>query len=189
MLRTAALASIILENWSGPLVDSQAIINALLLHDIAKPMTFDLTKQAQFGMSAEDIEKLKQLQDFLTSHYGKNEHQATVRICSEVCHRPKVAELVNNLEWKYIPRLMAEKNLESLLPIYMDMRIGPKGILPLTTRVEELRQRTSEEDYEANLTNGLALEKHIQENVGIDLNSVTSEQLTERFVQLRDQEL
>jgi len=42
MLRVAALAEVLLENWTKGNIDKSEIIKACLFHDIAKPITPDL---------------------------------------------------------------------------------------------------------------------------------------------------
>ena len=188
-LRVAALAEIILENWTGSEMDKVSIIQACTLHDIAKPITFDLAKQAQFGMSPEDIDRLEKHQIRLKSQYGEDEHHCTVKICEEIGLSPTAVKLVDNLEWKYIPRILQESDISSLIPIYCDMRIGPKGILPLNTRLEKLKNRTSSDEYEENVRNGNTVEQLIQEKTSINLNSITESQLEARFDQLLSLEI
>ncbi len=194
MLRVAALAELILNHWQGTKVDKKAVIQACLFHDIGKPMTFsskgrsafgrDLDKQAQFGMSEREIANLKKLQKKLADKYGQDEHQATVGICREIGLSPAAVKIVDNLEWKYIPRLLRDSNLESLIPIYSDMRIGPKGILPLKVRLAELKARTNNQAYKSNLKNGQIMEKAIKQNADLDLNLITNNQLNSCFKKL-----
>ena len=189
MLRTAALAEIILENWSGSAIDKDAVIKACTIHDIAKPMNFNLTKQAQFGMSESEIEELRQLQNHIKTNFGDDEHKATVGIAKELRCDPVTVKFIDNLEWEYIPRLLEANDIGSLIPIYCDMRIGPNGILTLDVRLEELKNRVKGDDYEDNVKNGRALEKLVIDNVRIDLNSLTDEQINERFDKLLNFEL
>ncbi|MBN1331328.1 HD domain-containing protein [Candidatus Dojkabacteria bacterium] len=58
MLRVGALSQIILDHWISRDLNKSAIITASLLHDIAKPITFDPQKQSKFGMSPAQIEDL-----------------------------------------------------------------------------------------------------------------------------------
>src|SRR5579871_5035505 len=81
MLRTASLAQILLDHWKGEKPNEEALITCCLFHDIAKPMKFDLTKQAEYGMSEKEIEKLANLQNYIKSSYGEEEHHATIMIC------------------------------------------------------------------------------------------------------------
>ena len=145
MLCVAGLASIIVDSWKGVDIDKKAIIEVCIFHDIAKPMKFVLSKQADFGMSEKDIEKLRILQEELKRKYGDDEHKATLGICKEIGFSPKMLSLLDNLEWEFTPRLLKTNDIESLIPIYCDMRIGPKGILPLKERIAELEKRTQEE--------------------------------------------
>ena len=177
MLRVAALAEILVNSWATELEHKEEIIKTSLFHDIAKPMKFDLSKQAQFGMKPKDIEKLAKHQKHLEKKYGKNEHLATVAICKEIGLSQESLRLLNNLEWKYIPRLISEQDIDSLIPIYCDMRIGPSGILSLKQRLLELKNRVSEQDYETDIKNGFELEKIIQENIVININSITHSQI------------
>lgn len=189
MLSVASLAEILHEHWMGKEVDNQAIIQACIFHDAAKPMTFDLSKQAQFGMSASDINRLKEFQGRLKSKYGSEEHHATIKICEEIGLSPIAIKLVNNFEWSYIPRLLEVDDIESLIPIYCDMRIGLKGILSLNERLSELKERVSAKDYEENVKNGSALEQKIKNNVRLDINSITDDQINKRFENLLNAEI
>jgi hypothetical protein len=187
MLRVASLASILLENWTGSRLDRDSIVKACVVHDIAKPTTFDLAKQAQFGMSPEAIKDLEKLQIRLKSNYGANEHEATVKICKEIGLPAKAVILVDNLEWSYIPRLL--NDIESLIPIYCDMRISPKGILSMKTRLEDLKTRESGEDFEEKQENGQEIEKLISQNVSIDVNSISDSQINSNFEKLLNTEI
>lgn len=178
MLRVASLAKVILENWKGIAVNKDDIIQACLFHDIAKPMKFDLAKQAQFGMSASEIAKLDQLQRHLIANYGEDEHHATVEIFKEIGCTASAVNIVDNLEWSYIPKLLEKNDLVSLIPIYGDMRIGPKGILTLKQRLDDLKARTGESEHEEN---GVRLESIIRENVTIDLDSINDAQINANF--------
>lgn len=189
MLRTGALAQIIMENWKSENIDSDSIFKTCLFHDIAKPINFDLTKQAQFGMSEADIRNLEILQNRIKKDYGNDEHNATVKICEEIGLSPNSIKFVNNLEWKYIPRLIQENDIESLIPIYCDMRIGPKNILSLNMRLSDLRERTSADEYNENVKNGNILEEMLKLKLKIDINSILEEQLTTRFEKLLEIEI
>jgi len=183
MLRVASLAKIILDHWIGLTVDKESIIQACVFHDIAKPMNFDLAKQAQFGMSSTEIVNLDKLQRRLKTAYGDNEHHATVEVCKEIGCSPNAVKIVNNLEWSYIPSLLSKNDLESLIPIYVDMRVGPKGILTLKQRLEDLKARTGESEHEQN---GIQLESLISNNVSIDLNEINDEQINKSFEELEN---
>ena len=183
MLRVASLAKIILDHWNGPAIDKKAIIQACVFHDIAKPMKFDLAKQAQFGMSAIEITNLDKLQHYLKTLYGDDEHHTTIEICKEIGVSQTAIKIINDLEWSYIPALLSKNDLESLIPIYADMRIGQKGILVLKQRLEDLKARTGESKHEQN---GIDLENLISKNVTFNLNEITDEQINQNFEELEN---
>lgn len=183
MLRVASLAKIILEHWIGPQIDKLSIIHACVFHDIAKPINFDLAKQAQFGLTPQDINNLDKLQQRLKNKYGGNEHNASVGICTEIGCSSNTVRIVDNVEWSYIPLLLKKNDFESLIANYADMRIGPKGILTLEKRLEELKIRTGQNEHWQNGTN---LEKVISPNVSINLNEITDEQINQNFAYLEN---
>lgn len=184
MLRVAALAQIVLNDWIGEQVDKKAIVQVCLLHDIAKPMNFDLVKQAHFGMSQEEISNLKKLQPILKLKYGINEHKATVEMCRELGCVESALRILNNLEWIFLDRLIKDNDIESLITIYCDMRMGPFGILPVEERFKDLINRRTLEGFNEIQKNGIVLEKLIKEKVTISLTSITDDQLNSKFEEL-----
>jgi hypothetical protein len=186
MLRVAALARIITDNWNGSKLEAIDIVKACALHDLAKPMTFDLAKQAQFGMSQEEIDDLASLQNRLKTSYGENEHHASVKLCQDLGCNQQSVKIADNLEWSYIPQLIERGETESLIAIYSDMRIGPKSILLLLDRLTELKNRTDSKEYNQNVVNGTKLEQLIQQNCSLDLTSVTEYQLESLFSELKE---
>jgi hypothetical protein len=189
MLRVTALGKIITTNWTGAEIDQQAIIEACLGHDIPKPMNFDLTKQAEYGMPLEEIDNLEKLQKRLKSRYGEDEHEAAVKVCEEIGCSQKVVKVVSKLEWSYVPELMKQNDLEPMITVYCDMRIGPKGILLLEQRLADLKSRTNTSEHEKNVKNGKLLEKLIKENCRVNLDMVTNEQTNGFFDELLNFEL
>lgn len=189
MLRAGALAAIILDHWIGKSLDQKSIVQTCLLHDIAKPMTFNLSEQPRFGASTLELKNLKKLQKDLKEKYGKNEYRASLEICREVGCKPKVIKLLETLEWDYIAPLLKKNNMEALIPYYCDMRIGPQGILSLQARLDDLHQRRNLKDYDQRRQNGIILEQKIKENVDFDLVLITDNQLNARFHKLLNIEI
>lgn len=190
MLRVGALLKIIKDNWQGEEIDWEALIQAGLLHDIAKPLNFDLAKQAQFGMTPPEIENLRQLQVRIQREFGEKEHEACIKILLEVGGKPRAAELLNSLEWEYIERLWQNKEIESLVLIYADMRIGPKGILSLPERLNELRRREPKSlDFELLLKYGLMVEAEIQKQMSLKINRITEADLEMQFRVIQESDM
>jgi 5'-deoxynucleotidase YfbR-like HD superfamily hydrolase len=174
MLRVGALANIITDNWNGGKIDKDSIIRAALIHDIAKPLIFDPNKQAQFGMSKNEIENLIKLQKYIKSNFGQDEHIALIEIAKYLECDSKIVDILDNSDWSNLSRLLDEKSLESLIQIYCDMRIGPKGILTIDDRLNELEQRQPAQDFKSFRKNGELLENLIKQNVKTELNSISN---------------
>jgi hypothetical protein len=191
MLRVAALSKIILDHWTGQKVDKTAVMQTCALHDMAKPLIFDVAKQAQYGMLPEDIANLEKLQAFLKSKYGFTEEEAVVGMCKDIGMTQEGIRIIENLErqWKSIPRLIKANDINSLIPTYCDMRIGPRGILTLQARLEDLNNRGGAVSHEDNVRNGKIAEQKIKENVDIDLDSITDRELNTLFPKLLNLEI
>lgn len=189
MLRVAAISKIILHNWTGPELDKKAVTVACATHDIAKPMTFDITKQAQYGASQIDIANLVKLQDFIKNNYGEEEYEAACKMCRDIGVEEKICQMVKNLGWINIPQLLKDKNTEMLVSIYCDMRIGPEGILSLIGRIKDVKGRANYEGSDNFLKNGKVLEKEIQKNVSHDLNKISDQDLNSHFDELLNTEV
>ncbi len=181
MLRVGALAQIIVDNWLGREIDQKSTIKAALLHDIAKPITFDLSKQASFGMSKDQIEELAKFQKEILEKYGKDEHTALIGILKENNCDSNIVKIANNVEWSLIPDIIKGHELETLIVVYSDMRIGLNGIMSIKERLDDLRKRSPNENFEKHELNAKRLERIIGENTDIDLHSITEQQLEVEF--------
>jgi hypothetical protein len=191
MLRVSALSKIILEGWTGSEAGSEIIVKTCALHDIGKPVTFDIAKQAGYGMPASDIANLTKLQEFVKSQYGKTETEAVIGMCKDIGFSEEGIRIIENMErhWRIIPGLFEAGDINTLISIYCDMRIGPKGILPLVERLEDLKNRVGPEDYEDNVKNGKRLELLIKKSSKADLNSITEKDLEDLFPELLELEI
>jgi hypothetical protein len=181
MLRVASLSKIILENWTGELPNSKAVIIACALHDIAKPVNFDIEKQIEFGVSPTDIYSLENLQHFIKKTYGTNEHAASIGMAGDVGADKETLGILRNIEWSLIPDITRRDHFGALISIYCDMRIGPFGILSITERLKNLEERRESEDWEIYFKLGEELEQKIKENTSIDLQSLTDRDLSNGF--------
>lgn len=186
MLRVAALGIMILRQWKGPEVDKKAIIQTLLFHDIAKPVTFDVSKQSKFISDPVVLDKILSEIQFLVDNYGADEHPAAMRIFQEIGLSQSTQRLIDNLEWHYTERLMEENDIESLITIYCDMRIGPAGLLTITERLQELHKRAPIDQFEKRLSSANELQSLIAKNADIDLDAIQSDQIEETASELLD---
>ncbi|MEO8581396.1 MAG: HD domain-containing protein [Patescibacteria group bacterium] len=178
MLRVAALCTVIVSSWKGEPISKEDIVNTLLFHDIAKPVTFDIANQARFVSSPEELVRLEQDIKYLVDNFGSEEHQAALKIFQDIGLNKNCQRLINNLEWHNTDDLMRVNDIESLLTIYCDMRIGPKGVLLIEQRLSELNARNPIEDFEKRLKSAKDLENLIIGKVPIKLDEIKEEQIS-----------
>lgn len=176
MLRVSAVAQILLDHWIGQDIDKKSILETCLLHDIAKPVTFDLSKQKLYVKNEQELKEVVDCTTFLVNTYGTEEHPALLKIGKEIGVSKKTLKLLNDLEWHYTQKLMAKHEIESLIPIYCDMRVSPLGVQSLKERLKDLKIRTNKGDEELQ-SDSENLEKLIQRNTNIDLNCITDTEI------------
>ncbi len=184
MLRVGALASLLTTNWKGKRINKKALVLACLLHDICKPVNFKPETQAKFNMPKIPVKKLESMQSFIKTNFGSDEHWATVKAARFFKAGSGCIKILKNLKWHFIPRLIKEKDLESLIAIYCDMRIGPKGVLTLSQRVKDLEKRRGGKDFSQLENYGLKLEQAVAGLTAVDPDSVTDKQLNLYFDKL-----
>ncbi len=64
------------------------------------------------------------------------------------------------------------------------MRIGVGGILSIDARLEDLRKRSPNEDYEEHKRNAKVIERILLENVALDLATITDKKIEGLFEEL-----
>lgn len=184
MLRVTGLCQMILENWQGERLDKNSVITACLFHDMANVIKFNLNKPSLFKEEGEQIEYWKKVQKEYIKKYGNDVHKATLIIGKEIGLSEKVLKIIKNLECDNTQKLLKEQNLESLIPIYCDMRIGPFGIMTLEERINNLKTRNNTHDFSEIIKSAVLLEKILQTKILININNINDKQLNERFVKL-----
>jgi len=189
MLRVAAVAEEIMREWNGPEVDRVIVREACMLHDIAKPMTFDPEKQVKFGMGEEEIEKLRNYQTKMRRLTDGSEHAVARLICDEIGVSEKVKEVISVMEWIDVPKLMEEEKIESVILAYADMSVGLKGVLPIHERIAELRDRASFVGSEVMDEIADKLEEQMSKWTRTDLKLISDERIAANIMMLGETEI
>ena len=177
MLRVAALAKIIIDNWNGNPLNEKAIIQACLFHDAAKIIKFKYFEG--------DEEHWKQVQQEMIEKYGDSDHEATIKICEEAGVSKKSINLLKEKNvYPYIDRVRKIANSDDYglkIVAHCDARISPEGLVSLDDRYKELmqRDRSKKMDDEAKESMGLLLDtqKQIQENMRTNLSVIQPEEV------------
>lgn len=184
MLRAAALAQIIVENWTGPNIDKDSIIKACLFHDAGKLVKFNFSNAKMLDPDDHDLAYWQKKQQEMFAKYGREEHPATRGVCVDMGLPAKVIALFEKMEWEDIEKHLAKNDLEACILVYCDTRIGPFGILPIRERIDDLASRRPKEDFSRFYKSTEILEKTLQQHTAIDLNAVQNNDLNQRFENL-----
>lgn len=164
MVRVGNLTKHIVGSWKGPIVKSQDVIDAAFLHDIAKPISFDMERQSAFVSSADELRSVQSHRDSLIDKYGPEEHAALIKMVAELGFDTNVQRILEQFDWDNVPHLIVKQDFEVLIPLYADMRTSPKGIVNLNDRLYDLQQRAPVANFEDRLRNAQELEKLIKQS-------------------------
>jgi len=184
MLRVAALSLQLVENWKKDKLDKESITLACVFHDMANIIKFNFNKPSLFKEEEYQAEYWKRIQVNTIQKYGKNVHLATLIICREIGLSKKVLKIIEDLEWDNTLQFLKQKNYESAIPVYCDMRIGPHGILLFKDRIRDLENRNKTHDMNFIKKAAGLLEKTLQQHISININNVNDTQINNRFSEL-----
>lgn len=174
MCRVAAVAQMITDNWKSVLPNNTEIVKACLIHDIAKPITFDPTKQHLYINDPNDLNDVLDVINYLRSKYGLVEHEALSKICVELDLSETVKNIVDLGEWNNTSLLVEKNNILPLILIYSDMRIGPDGLMNLEDRLNNLilREPQKKAEIESLRQNVIEMENYLQRHTNIYLKDI-----------------
>lgn len=184
LLRVTALSQILVEKWKKGNLDRKSITLACLFHDMANIIKFDFTKPQLFKEEEKKAGDWKKVQASVIRKYGRNIHLATLKICKEIGLPDKALNIIEDLDWNDTLKILRENNFNSAIPIYCDMRIGPFGIMFLKDRLRDLEGRNKSYDMLFIAKAANFLEKTLQKEISIDVNSIDDYQLHKRFSNL-----
>jgi len=146
MLMVGGVAEILCDN-SKVKINKEEIIAAALIHDLGNVIKMHFEKDYTWRhlLDKKDLGKLdyyKEKQEEFRKKYGESAELANQKIAKELKAPKKVVGLLK-------PRVIKVKNgkgivaksFEKQLLLYSDLRVAPKGVVPLRTRLEEYAKR------------------------------------------------
>jgi len=142
MLRTAAVAHLIADNWQGPELSLRKILRVLLLHDAGNVVKINYDKSpGVLGADVRDIERWKRLQREFIEKYGTDDHKVSRRIATECGCSSDELELMDAKVFVKNDITVALSNFDVKVAAYADQRVGPQGVMPLLDRLREAQAR------------------------------------------------
>lgn len=191
MLRVAAVASLICDNFTEPL-PKEEIIAACLVHDIGNIIKFQLEYFPEFN-EPEGIEYWKNVQKEYIKKYGEHEHKATVQIVRELGLSDRVVNIVDKINFSLLCSHSVSDDMISKIPFYADLRVDPHGVVSYDEHMEEGKKRYQnrkgnfpEEKLQILFECGREVEEQIFSKCKIKPESITNEAVTPLIPKMKD---
>ncbi len=133
MLRVAACANLILDNWIGKPIDKKAIIRVSLLHDMGNMVKIP-EKEIQ-------DKEFKELRKKYYEKYGTNDHKINLLIGKEEGLSDKELEILEGKRSRKNEQTAKSDNYEIKICAYCDQRVAPDSVTNLKARLEDAKKR------------------------------------------------
>ncbi len=166
MLRVAAVAVLICDNFDEPL-PKEDIVTACLLHDMGNIIKFELDYFPELNQP-EGIEYWQNIQKEYISKYGKEEMSAHGKIAKEIGVGEYVLKLINAVSFLGAPDTAIGEDMGSKIVEYCDSRVKPFGIVSMDQRFEDLRERYGNRNVGIDSPERLAYEnavRHMEKDI------------------------
>ena len=194
-LRVAAIAKMICENFGKPL-DTESVILACLFHDMGNIIKSDL---AYFPDSTEPegLAHWELVKKEFVKKYGHDHHGATAKIAKEIGLPRRVIDLLSDIGYSNIGRIVSGDDIEQKIAEYADTRVGPHGVLSLKGRLAEGKERyqdtrmkrpyyETDEGFEKLAEAAHELERQVFENATITPENITEAAIAPDLEKLRE---
>lgn len=191
MLRVAAIASLICDNFEETL-PKENMITACLLHDMGNIIKAELTLFPDFWQP-EGVEYWQKVKDEYLKKYG-NEHIATEVIAKEIGISEKSFSYLQTIGFSKCRQNELDKKFDNKICNYADMRVGPHGVMPMRERQLESHKRyqgrnqdiSSADTFGSFLQSAQNMENQIFVRCKIKPEDITDEAVEPIIKKLRD---
>ncbi len=185
MLRVAAVGQHLARNWPTQ-IDSDAIIETLLFHDLGNILKFDLKAGIElFDEDEQNVAYWTSVRDDMAKKYSPDEHVATLLLAQEFGLSQRSLTLLQNMGSSNLSKTLSSSDWELKICAYSDFRVGPFGFLTVEERFADILKRYEGREHvladkQATLQKMAAcqqLESQLQEMVNIDLQLIDYDDL------------
>lgn len=139
MLRVAAVASLICDNFSEPLPKND-IITACLLHDMGNILKSNF-KFFPESLEPEGLKYWQKIKDDFIKKYGNSEHEATIQIMKELGVSSNAISLVDKIKFSLLCNHRDNDDMSIKTIVYSDARVDPYGVVSYDERMNEAKER------------------------------------------------
>ena len=187
MLRVAACSNLIIDNWLGDELDTNAIIRVCLLHDMG-----NIVKIPEgFSNDKEFIAIRKNYFD----KYGANDHEINLKIGKIEGLSEKELTILDGKRSRKNEQTLNSDSYEIKICAYCDQRVAPDGVVDLKARLEDVKARykdkplsvwSNEEKANHLIECALGIEKQVMENCNIFPEDINNKSIEKYIIKLRE---
>lgn len=189
MIKVAACASLIIDNWTGNALDKKRILRVLLLHDlgnIAKIPEQEITNQKLLIIRKQYIDLC-----------GNDDHLITCQMFKELGLTEDI-QLLEEKRSKLNEETMKSDSFERKICAYCDQRVSPQGIEGIKERLEDAKKRyrgktqsvwSNEEKANYLIKCALEIEKQIMENCNLKPEEINEKSILGKIQELENYEI
>lgn len=145
MLRVGAVAYLICENIEPSLVNEKEkrdIVETCLLHDMGNIVKSDFTLLSPSKSSdLRDIKYWEDKKEEYIRRYGKDDHEATMKILKEMRLNEDLILLSDKNRFSLTCENLYDPDFKIKIIQYSDFRVGPRGVISFLERMEDARKR------------------------------------------------
>ena len=187
LLRVAAVGSVISDNWSGPELDKEKLVKALLLHDIGNIVKADYRKNIElYPDEMRDFKYWLTVQEMIRDRFGDTDREATLNIARDIGVDKSVLELIEQKQFILNEETTESQNWERKIGAYADQRVAPQGVMTLQARLDEARHRyagiekasVNSPRFEALRDAAFRIERQIAKFTTIQLSSIDDQRIS-----------
>ncbi len=186
MFRVAAVASLICDNFNESL-PKEEIITGCLLHDMGNIVKSNFEFMPQF-LEPQGLRYWEGVKNEFIQKYGKNDHQANLKIAKEIGISPKAMEVISGIDFFQIPYLLG-KSFEDQISYYADCRVSPFGVVSVHDRYIDVKSRylsVKDEEWQMNEETMGKVEKNIFTNCKIKPEDVNDASIAPIIAELKN---
>jgi len=182
MIRVHGIVVFLQKHWKGKEVNWDLIKKSALVHDLGNIVKFNLDKYPQFlGSEQKNMEYWKKVQREMIEKYGRDDHEATRQMLTEINVDPKIVQGILGKSFHNAVEIKNSHNWLTKILLYADLRAMPFGVVPLSERLDDVRDRmpqyTSRADFEDLVGAALDIEKQIQHHLNVEVSEIADDSI------------
>jgi hypothetical protein len=140
MLRVASVVWVITENWQGPTINAETLIQAALLHDVGNLVKYKLDDRP-VDESDKPVEYWHKVQQAYWDRYGRDDAVVNSIIAREINAPADVIDLIRHTGHLLVCDLVRHQKYAEMILNYADLRVAMNGIVSMQERLDRVKDR------------------------------------------------